>query len=376
MLPSEQELSTLLDILYEAAADPALWRSFLERAAKPSRATSAAFVMHDVQRASCTVASSWQLDPACDRLYQRRYHALDVWAQRASSAARHVCTSESLCSRAELKTKEIYNDFFLGAGIEQAIFALLENSESRIASLSLYRDKSRPEFIESDLFILRFLIPHLRRAFKLHLSFSELKSRAVGVESALDMLPIGLVFVGTRGEIIFMNRSASAVIAERDGLLASSSGLRAERTTESNLLTRAVQQVASTSSGHGLSAGGTILIWRRSRPPLQVVISPIRNPQIEASKPIAAVAFIHDPSRYQRPTDELLATVYGLTPAERRVALLLSDGKAPLEIANIVGVTVHTIRSQIKTIHYKTGAKKQSELMRLLLSHSDPTSNR
>jgi DNA-binding CsgD family transcriptional regulator len=90
---------------------------------------------------------------------------------------------------------------------------------------------------------------------------------------------------------------------------------------------------------------------------------------VQTSQPIAAVAFINDPVRPQRPAQQVLRALYGLTPAECRVALLLSDGHAPRKIANMVGVTDNTVRSQIKSIFAKTGVKRQVELIRLLLNN-------
>jgi DNA-binding CsgD family transcriptional regulator len=63
---------------------------------------------------------------------------------------------------------------------------------------------------------------------------------------------------------------------------------------------------------------------------------------------------------------------FSLTPAEYRVALLLCDGHSPREIANTVGVTDNTVRSQIKSIFSKAGVKRQGELIRLLMSYSGP----
>jgi DNA-binding CsgD family transcriptional regulator len=54
--------------------------------------------------------------------------------------------------------------------------------------------------------------------------------------------------------------------------------------------------------------------------------------------------------------------LYGLTLAESRVALLLSDGHAPRKIAEIVGVTDSTVRSQIKSVFSKTGVRRQGVL--------------
>jgi hypothetical protein len=40
---------------------------------------------------------------------------------------------------------------------------------------------------------------------------------------------------------------------------------------------------------------------------------------------------------------------------------------------NTVGVTNNTVRSQIKCIFSKTGVRRQSDLVRLLLSNAQPT---
>ncbi len=328
--------------------------------------------MRDFDHALCMVSSSWGLDPEADRLYQEHYHEVDIWAQEAAKKPDgYVCNSESICPLPELKNEEIYNDFFVKFGIEHGIFALLESNETRFAGLSLYRDNSSAQFTATDLDILRFLTPHLQRVFRLGLHFSELRSRSAGLETALDMLPTGVIFFGPKGEIVLMNRSASALVAEKDGLLVTRGGLRAERPAESSLLEERIVQTASTSNGGGLWRGGTVMISRRSRPPLQIQLSPIRNSGVLAPKPITAVAFMSDPLQQKRPPQELLRALYRLTPAECRVALLLGDGHAPRKIASMVGVTDNTVRSQIKSIFSKTGVKRQGELVRLLMSNSE-----
>jgi DNA-binding CsgD family transcriptional regulator len=362
MLPGNETISKLLGSLYEAATEPAQWALFLEQLACSTRAASAALVMHDFDHALCMVSSSWGLDPEADRLYQEHYHEMDVWAQEAANKPDgYVCNSESICPLPELKNEEIYNDFFAQFGIEHGMFA----------SVSLYRDKSRAQFTTSDLDILRFLTPHLQSVFRLGLHFSELRSRSAGLETALDMLPTGVIFFGAKGEIVLMNRSASDFVAEKDGLLVTRGGLLAEKPTESSLLEKRIVQAASTLNGRGLWPGGILMISRRSRPPLQIQLSPVRNSRILAPKPITAVAFISDPLQQKRPPQELLRALYRLTPAECRVALLLGDGRAPREIANMVGVTDNTVRSQIKSIFSKTGVKRQGELIRLLMSNSE-----
>jgi DNA-binding CsgD family transcriptional regulator len=245
----------------------------------------------------------------------------------------------------------------------------VKSNNTPLVSLSLYRDKSRVEFAPGDLDILRFLIPHLQRSCDLHLHFAELQSQAAGLGAALDLLPTGAVLLGPKGEVVLMNRSASALIAERDGLLGSREGLRAERPAESALLEDTIRHAASALRGKSLSAGGTVMVSRRTLPPLKVQISPICNSGIVASGPITAVAFITDSTQTVRPTQEPLSALYGLTPAECRVAMLLLDGQPPKGIAGTIGVTIDTVRSQIRSIFGKTGVNRQSDLIRLLISN-------
>ena len=366
-----QDISKLLAGLYEAAANPNQWTPFLRRLAQATGAHSAGLVLRDEEHNFHSISHSWEMDPELCRLYERYYHSVDVWAQRGRSfATGTVLASESLCPLAELRSTEVYNDLMVPSHIEHGLFAMVQSDGVSLNSVSLFRPPSLPEFGDRELEFLQFLSPHLERAFKLYLQFSEMKAASAGFETALDTLSAGVIFFGTKGDVVRMNRSALAVVMERDGLLGTRAGLRAERLTESAALQKTIWQAASAWNSTGISVGGTVMISRRSRPPLRIQISPIRNSAIHTSHPITAVAFVDDPLRQHRPTREVLRLLYGLTPAECRVALLLGDGHAPRKIANMIGVTDNTVRSQIKSVFSKTGVRRQGELIRLLLNNS------
>lgn len=373
MLPSKQELSQILANLYDAAADPNLWTPFLENLAHSTGAHSALLLMHNSGQDVYTISRSWGVDPLAARTYEDYYYSVDVWAQRGlSRPAGTVCDSEELCTRAEIKASEIYNDFMVRFGIEYGMFGVVESSPTRWASVSLFRGASNSEFRLSDMETLHFLTPHIRRAFKLHFQFSDMKGRSANLESALDTLSTGVILLGDKGEIVYMNRMASTLVSQRDGLLATRYGLRAERPNESDMLTKTVLEAASKSNGIDLSARGIVEVSRRTRPALQVVVSPIRNGAIDSAQRVAAVAFVNDPLQRQRPAHDGLRIRYGLSPAECRVALLLADGRSPREITQMIGVSFNTVRSQIKSVFHKTGVKRQGELIRLLLDYGGP----
>jgi DNA-binding CsgD family transcriptional regulator len=371
MLPSQQALSNLLGSLYDAAADPNLWSLFLEQLAQSTQARSALLLMRNVGQDMYTISSSWAVDPLASRLYHEHYSAIDVWAHRGlSKAAGVVCSSEELCSREELRTTEIYNDLMTRFGMEYGMFGVMENSPSRWASVSLFREESGSSFNASELEILQFLSPHMRRAFNLHFEFSGMKALSLGLQKSLDMLTTGVIFFDAQGEIAYMNRTASTIVSQRNGLLATHRGLSAEAPTESALLINTILEAVSRSNGIGISRQVSIQVSRRARPALQIAISPIRDQAIDASNPVAAVALITDPLLRHRPSQDILRSLFGLTPAECRVALLLGDGHSPREISQMVGVSFNTVRSQIRSIFLKTDVKRQGELIRLLLTHS------
>jgi DNA-binding CsgD family transcriptional regulator/PAS domain-containing protein len=356
-----------LSALYDAAADPALWECFLRRLAQTTQARSAALVMHDFRQDSHALSRSWQIDPEELRLYQEYYGTVDIWTQRGQAKpAGHVCTSQSLCPLAEMRTTEVYNDFMVPYDVEHGMFCLAENTGSRMTTLSLYRTSSSPEFGNSDLDILHFLTPHLQRVFRLHFQFSELKTRAAGFEKALDMLPTAVIFLGAQGEIVFMNLAARQLTSAKDGLVITRKGLRAGRSSESTQLETLVAEAVSTSAGKGSGPAGGLLVSRKNGLPLQVLIAPVRNLVFDGVAPVCAVAFVSDPSQRVRPVQEILRSLFGLTPAECRVALLLADGRPPREIGQTLGVSAYTLKTHLSSIYGKTSTSGQLQLLRLL----------
>lgn len=66
------------------------------------------------------------------------------------------------------------------------------------------------------------------------------------------------------------------------------------------------------------------------------------------------------------------ALVYGLSPAQRRVAALVADGLTLNEIAGQMEITSNTARTHLQRIFEKTGVRNQAALVRILLSAVGP----
>ncbi len=77
--------------------------------------------------------------------------------------------------------------------------------------------------------------------------------------------------------------------------------------------------------------------------------------------------FITDPDQKAPARADTLRTLFRLTPAEVKLATVLLEGKSLSEAANLNQVGRETVRSQLKSIFIKTGTRRQSELIGLLL---------
>ncbi len=70
----------------------------------------------------------------------------------------------------------------------------------------------------------------------------------------------------------------------------------------------------------------------------------------------------------KREGEKVLRSLYGLTPAEARLAQALVNGLSLQEYADQQSVSIHTVRSQFRTIATKAGVGRQTDFVRAVLT--------
>jgi DNA-binding CsgD family transcriptional regulator len=100
-------------------------------------------------------------------------------------------------------------------------------------------------------------------------------------------------------------------------------------------------------------------------PPYVLAVMPLQTGPVDDRR--LAMIIIIDPARYV-PSERDLSDLFGLSPAEARVAAALMTGKSLADIAAASGVQITTVRTQLRSILRKVGVKRQFDLVRILSS--------
>jgi DNA-binding CsgD family transcriptional regulator/PAS domain-containing protein len=368
---SYEAVLDLVDRIYAAAEAPALWPDALERIAGATH--SAASILYrnmDAHEGGVDVAV--RVSPEAADAYQRYFHKLDPWGNSPSAStlvkAGAVVDGDELISRSELYTTEYYNDFARPNGLTRVLAGIISKHDSYASVLSLIRDDGAREHGADDRRLVSALLPHLARAVQIHrrlLPVSVLDGAAV---DALDCLSSGVVLLDGSGRTIFLNRAAERLLRQRDGLCIEHGCLVAALPQEREALRLLVAQAAQTTAGASLRAGGALPISRPSmRRPYNVLVTPLGRRHTSLHGPEAAVAvFLADPE--DRGSNEIgtLVRLFGLTPAEARLAAAVATGAPLAEVADALGIGRETARTQLRSVFAKTGTTRQAELVRII----------
>jgi DNA-binding CsgD family transcriptional regulator len=372
---TEASVLSLVELIYGAACDPDRWPQLLESLCSMVGASGADVAAFDLNRPVAQIHAAVGVisADAFKREYLDYYITVDPFVAAGRRLNWFVTGNIGLGDWAvpphELVKSEFYCDFGRRHDFLGGLTAVIKGKKAAGSALSLTRRRTA-EFGNEEIVLMRALLPHLQRALQVHNRLTEAQTRESVVVSLLDRITTGAILADGAGRVLLANQRAREILRERDGLTCDRGVLRAARARESTELLKLIGGAAQTSVGTALSPGGIVVLGRPSgKRAFQVTVSPM--PLLDeagvANRPLA-VMFIVDPERAFEPHVELIRRVYGLSRAEGEVARLLVDGRTLQEIADLLCVSINTVRFHVKQLFSKTDTTRQSELLRVLLS--------
>ncbi len=173
----------------------------------------------------------------------------------------------------------------------------------------------------------------------------------------------GLLWLDEFLRITAANRVALQIVEQADGVRARSNKLVFSRSD----IAREIERLASPwRRGRPYPPNGTQMLRRIERPSGRGTLL-LAASVINIGTPAQGIfVLLEDLEAHPPLCDEICTAIYGLTPAEARVAARLLDGRSAPGIALDLGLSPLTVRTHIKRVFKKVGVRSQSQLMAAL----------
>jgi DNA-binding CsgD family transcriptional regulator len=359
----EASLAPALDAIYDAAVSPRAWSDVLGQLAL-------LFNSHFVDVFARTDdrlrfhGRALGLDRAdYEDEFLGAWSKRNVWSNaKPVRVAGEVMATWQMVDRRDVLRSEMYNEYLEPRGLHEGMRLALWAGDGWIQDISLLRTWSTGPYGEAELALGRFLLPHLQRAAAVSRRLRGMSGRAI-----LEGAGHPAFLLNWQGKILGMNAAGDDLLSRADGLLVRHGVLAA--TTDAAAERFAAAVAAAGRIDRALPRAASVAIPLISRAGLtRVDVLPVReDAEWCLPGPRSVLVVVTNPPGQNTPEANALMARFGLTPAEADLALDLLSGLPIGRIAASTGRSIHTMRTHLSRVMSKTGTRRQSDLIRLLL---------
>ncbi len=379
-------LSKLIGLIYEGATDPGRWaKDILPAVAEYIQAPECLLFTpaHSPQEGGYFFnhgISQEQID-----LYANKYQSEDVWTiatiEKSLGFEGNVILGSELVPREQLLESRFYKECLsrdknMASMMTSLVFGI-DATDSIPTAFSFFRGLHHPDFGEGDRARLRLVLPHLSRSLGVMQRLRSAELAAASSLAALDRLSSGVLLIDTNGAAAFANRSAQRMLDNDDGL-------HLRKLSHGAGLGNLVAEDAATSKAIGDAISATISRDPYDTPHFSDCVTVARTSGVACytlqfsalgdhnefgggRSAYAAIVFIADSAQEAHVDPVVLQSAYRLTPTEAKVAVILLESGSAQEVADKLGVSPHTVNTQVKQIYAKLGVDTRTRFVKLMM---------
>ena len=364
------EFSELVAAIYEGPLEAVPWKGALDLLRRHLRASYVTLMLRppSAEREALMVNSAGDWPITREAEYNKHYYALDPFVDLPQD---RVVTVDELIGEANWRESEFYQQFLKPLNILHALGADIRTEDGLECRLRVARPHREPPFSENDKALCTVVLPHLKRAVRLHSQLELMDSERRLYAGTVDRMLVGTVTLDETGAVLKSNPVADEMLREGDGLRLVNGAVRADAAAENRELQRLVKQALNLNGETGGRAAvvDAISITRKSaRGKLGVLVRSLPRTGWSKGKRRPSVAlFIRDAERKSEASREMVRRLFDLTPAEASLALALANGLTLDEAAEGLNIRKNTARAHLRSIFSKIGVTRQTTLVRVLL---------
>jgi DNA-binding CsgD family transcriptional regulator/PAS domain-containing protein len=236
------------------------------------------------------------------------------------------------------------------------------------------RHEGAKPFAAREKQLLQALLPHLERSVRLQTRFSRTERERAIYAGAVEQLAVASIILDEQGRVLSLNDTAAALLSCGDGITMVDKSLRLTDESANTELGQVLQAVMQSRRNPRPGAAQAMQIHRGgSLPDLGLVARAVPRASGVEGRGIPSIAvFISDPQQAAEPPTKIISRLFGFTPTEANLAMLLANGLTLDEASAELAVSRNTARSHLRAVFAKTGVTRQTGLVRLILNSVAP----
>ncbi|HEX2545432.1 MAG TPA: hypothetical protein VHL79_11165 [Ramlibacter sp.] len=377
MKSMDARLLEVINDIYAVALEPKLWPEVLNKVSAMVGADAATVWIHDFADKSASfeltdsanVAAFVGFEPGTMQQYAEHYSMVNVWTENEDRLpSGSVVTSSNLFPDTLLKKTE-FGDWLRHQDLFYALGSIVQKENTRAVKMSFLRPERAGGYDDDAMQVLRVLMPHLRTAVAIHRRMHQVQGIAHVALGALDRLNFGVVLLGPTGEVRHVNALAKGLSARTQAFSIGQAGhVQALVPGQTHQLRDAARAVALARTQLGAAGGKAIRLKGRDGCELHAHVVPMPPSAHRFGSAVAAMMFVSDPAALVPSLGRKLQEFYQLSPSEALLAEALVAGKSLKEFSEERGTTMNTVKTQLKSVAAKVGAKRQVDIVRCILT--------
>ncbi len=261
--------------------------------------------------------------------------------------------------------------FIRGIGIQHACVMIFwrENLDGADLVIGPHRSAEWPEYSPEEIATMETIHPYIDAAYRRVNLLQSQRCARRGLEEFIALLPLPAVLVDWGLTPLFHNTASREAAARWNGAGPHDKPSPDEFAVPADLLAAIETMKEDWTTALRAGPGPTIFLERTvphaRHPGLRALLSmtTLRSPHF--GKPSFIIRFETDAARGGGPTGKLTALTR-LSRRERDLALMVSDGLSNQEIADSLGRSLNTVKSELHSVFKKLEVPSRARLMALL----------
>lgn len=355
----------LVGEIYEGALDPKLMARALKSFLKLYDANFATLILRVPEQTDTGVMIlAGDIEGAGDVCYMTYPQTSTPFANQPLD---HVFTVDDIMSSTEWE-QNVYFKMFCGPhDVYHLMGADISTPDGGKLRFRVTRSKHKPNFSANERALCASFLPHLRRASQLHNLIDRSESLSDLYSQAISRLSVATLVLDESGSVLQSNPVADEILARSDGLKLVGGRLEATYPSDNRVLQQLIRSAFDPDAPKSAEAMSV------TRPSglvnLGVVVESIPSLDwAEEKGQPAALVYIRDASSKSLASEVVTKQLFNLTRAETALAMELANGLSLEEAAEALNIRRNTARAHLRSIFSKTGVRRQTELVRIMLN--------